>query len=404
MSLPSNRLYEASKRIISAAGMLQVILKDPKDHVMEVSAQYFESRALHAASRARIPDLLHEASKQGQSEGLTISEIATKTGYDPIKCGRIMRLLATCHIFKQTGPESFSNNRVSAALVGNRPLSSYIDMYGAEWYSSSQHLIDVLSDPSSDLESAAFTKDTLYNKDGQTYWNYNDNNPDRHDMFAIAMSGSAQNNTQALLEDYPWDKLGKAVIVDVGGGIGALSASLLLRFPQLSAAIQDRGSVIAQGKSHWETTFATAVESGRVRFQVADFFESPNQVSGAEVYMLRYIMDDWKDDACIKILSAIRAAMNSNSRVLIVEALLIPSWISDQVNDIQLVTAPSPLLPNYGVAQKFVHFRDMNMMSLINGTERTVSEMSKVVQDAGLKVSKVWQCRGDMCITECVLP
>jgi hypothetical protein len=42
--------------------------------------------------------------------------------------GRVMRMLATNHVFKQTGPEQFANNRISAALINNSALSDYIDL------------------------------------------------------------------------------------------------------------------------------------------------------------------------------------------------------------------------------------------------------------------------------------
>jgi hypothetical protein len=91
---------------------------------------------------------------------------------------------------------------------------------GGESYASSQHLIEAFKDDSLALETAAFTRDKIYNLQGKTYWDYNDENFERHDMFAMAMAGSAQTNLLALLNDFPWDKLGKATVVDVGGGIG----------------------------------------------------------------------------------------------------------------------------------------------------------------------------------------
>ncbi|KAJ7159170.1 S-adenosyl-L-methionine-dependent methyltransferase [Mycena crocata] len=398
--LPSHRLYEATKQAIGAAGMLQALLRDPRDHLMECAAQYFESRALHAASAARIPDILHQASLEGRTDGLTAKEISQRTGYQQNKCARIMRLLATNHIFNQTGPETFSNNRTSAALVDNPALANYIDLYGGEWYAASQHLIDAFKDNSLALETAAFTRDQIYNRDGKTYWAYNDENSERHDMFATAMAGSAQSNLSALLDDYPWAQLGKTTVVDVGGGIGALSLPLLQKYDDLAVVIQDRESVIAQAVKHWTANFPTAVATNRAAFAVADFFQ-PNRFEGAEVYMLRYIMHDWNDDACVSILSATKSAMTVKSRVLIVDSLLIPSWFPPNTGS-TLTIAPKPLLPNYGAAQRFAHYRDLNMMGLINGTERTASEMVRVVERAGLTVKKIWECRGAMYITECV--
>ncbi|KAJ7350698.1 hypothetical protein DFH08DRAFT_862171 [Mycena albidolilacea] len=119
--------------------------------------------------------------------------------------------------------------------------------------------------------------------------------------------------------------------------------------------------------------------------------------------MLRYIMDDWNDDACVTILSAIKASMTEKSRILIVEALLISAWLPAG-SATTLAVAPEPLLPNYGAPQRFIHCRDLNMMNLINGTERTVSEMNLgIINRAGLVVQKIWECRGAVHITECGL-
>ncbi|KAJ7786756.1 hypothetical protein B0H14DRAFT_2957268 [Mycena olivaceomarginata] len=171
-------------------------------------------------------------------------------------------------------------------------------------------------------------------------------------MFATAMAGSAQTHLLALLNDFPWDKLGKATVVDVGEGIACPCCK---KYGDLSVVIQDRESV-------------------------ADFFQ-PNNIHGAEVYMLRYTMDDWNDDACATILSAIKA-------------LLISAWLPAG-SATTLAVAPEPLLPNYGAPQRFIHCRDLNMMNLINGTERTVSEMTLgVINRAGLVVQKIWECRG----------
>ncbi|TRM69653.1 O-methyltransferase-domain-containing protein [Schizophyllum amplum] len=398
-TLPTKRCYDASKTAIGAAGMLQVLMKDPRDHVMETAAQYLEARALHAASLARIPDILQRAESEGKQDGLNAEEIAAKTGYDVRKCDRFMRLLATSHIFRQTGPHKYANNRSSAVLVDNAALSNYVDLYGSEWFAASTHFVSALSDDTHDVKRAAFTQDRVYNTQGTDMWQYNDDHPVRHDMFATAMAGSAQGNTQAVIEDYPWAALGKGTLVDVGGGVGTLSFPLLKAFSDLSLVIQDRASVLAQAANYWKENFAS-IPADRVQLQEHDFFTT-NPVRGAKAYMLRYIMDDWNDVLCEKILSGIRESMGTGSRVLIVEALVTPSYISDV--DVEIQRAPPPLLPNYGVAQRFVHCRDMNMMTLINGTERSHDEMKSIVERAGLQVKKVWVCRGALYITECVL-
>lgn len=40
--------------------------------------------------------------------------------------GRVMRVLASAHIFAEVGENHFANNRMSACLVANEPFRAYI--------------------------------------------------------------------------------------------------------------------------------------------------------------------------------------------------------------------------------------------------------------------------------------
>jgi hypothetical protein len=74
-----------------------------------------------------------------QPDGMHIMEIANKTGVDEDKLGRILRLLASTHVFREGNfalleghcPNAFSvkrnvfaNNRLSLQLLATNPLSS----------------------------------------------------------------------------------------------------------------------------------------------------------------------------------------------------------------------------------------------------------------------------------------
>lgn len=65
-----------------------------------------------------------------------------------------------------------------------------------------------------------------------------------------------------------------------------------------------------------------------------------------------------------------------------------------------LQPAPSPLPANYGAAHLFKNLRDLNMMSLFNGVERSPDDWNKLAARAGLRVERVWECRGLVSITE----
>ena len=60
----------------------------------------YETNCLNVALTFKIPDLLKE-----KPSGMHISEIGEKTGLEERKAGRILRLLATNHVFRE-GPSS----------------------------------------------------------------------------------------------------------------------------------------------------------------------------------------------------------------------------------------------------------------------------------------------------------
>lgn len=98
---------------------------------------------------------------------------------------------------------------------------------------------------------------------------------------------------------------------------------------------------------------------------------------------------DWSDDYCVEILSKIKTAMHPSSRILICDQVVnttagFPSSIS---------SAPEPLSANYGYFTRYSHQRDITMMSIINGIERTPVEFQNIIERAGLVMSKIYDCR-----------
>lgn len=44
------------------------------------------------------------------------------------------------------------------------------------------------------------------------------------------------------------------------------------------------------------------------------------------------------------------------------------------------------------------------MMSIINGIERTPAELKDIIERAGLVMRKIYDCRSQVSLVECVLP
>lgn len=70
----------------------------------------------------------------------------------------------------------------------------------------------------------------------------------------------------------------------------------------------------------------------------------------------------------------------------------------------ELPAAPSPLPANWGYYTRYSHQRDLAMMSIINGIERKPAEFRNLVNRAGLRLRKIWDCRSQVGLLEIVLP
>jgi hypothetical protein len=70
----------------------------------------------------------------------------------------------------------------------------------------------------------------------------------------------------------------------------------------------------------------------------------------------------------------------------------------------ELIAAPAPLPANWGYYTRYSHQRDLAMMATINGIERTPAQFHNIIEKAGLKLNKIYDCRSQVSLVEVVLP
>ncbi|KAF8885244.1 hypothetical protein CPB84DRAFT_1816858 [Gymnopilus junonius] len=163
----------------------------------------------------------------GKPDGMPLIELAKQTGIDSGKLGRILRMLAMKHCFKEVKPDVFANNRLSMQLVSTNPVSVLVGHMTAS--STSPH--------------------------------------DTHTIAGLILP--PQRFVQAMVgwgEIYAWGRVSKdAVICDVGGGNGHATLCLMKEFPHLKVVLQDT-------PVYWNAQYPQTVEKQRVHFAPIDFF------------------------------------------------------------------------------------------------------------------------------------
>lgn len=154
-----------------------------------------------------------------------------------------------------------------------------------------------------------------------------------------------------------------SVIVDVGGGNGALAAAILRAHPDLRGIVCD----LAAGLAGTQEYLARLKVLDRCTIVESDFFVSVPE--GGDVYMLKNIVHDWDDEHAGLILSACRRAMASSARILLIERLL-PARVTDEPEHLNAVMT------------------DLQMMVQLGGQERTEGDYRSLLERAGFQFSK----------------
>jgi SAM-dependent methyltransferase len=100
-------------------------------------------------------------------------------------------------------------------------------------------------------------------------------------------------------------------VVDVGGGTGAMLAELLCTHPDLHGTLVDLPRTVARAAE----MFAQAGVADRVTTLGQSFFDP--LPAGADVYLLRHVLNDWPDRETVAILRRCAEAARPDGRVLV---------------------------------------------------------------------------------------
>jgi SAM-dependent methyltransferase len=100
-------------------------------------------------------------------------------------------------------------------------------------------------------------------------------------------------------------------VVDVGGGTGAMLAALLRAHPHLRGTLVDVPATVVRAAA----TFEAAGVAGRVETSGQNFFDP--LPAGADVYLLRKVLNDWPDAETVAILRRCAEAARPGGRVVV---------------------------------------------------------------------------------------
>ncbi|KAL1742284.1 S-adenosyl-L-methionine-dependent methyltransferase [Schizophyllum fasciatum] len=436
----------AAETVAAASVALAAAVGTPQYKVLRTANAHTASSALRVAIDGAVAEILRPAG----AEGLPVNEIAAKNGLDAGKLGRILRKLASVHVFREVSPNVFANNRLSSVLDTGKEVDAIRADATAHFTGTGpvgfaalcRHLSDV------SLKGSAYLYETLTDEERgradaaekaavpfalktefATYeWYEQPGNEGRLACFSAAMKGQAAAQVpDVMLKGFDFSALppGSAV-VDVGAGVGHMVMSVVRRFPALRAVVEDRPAVLARAREYWHEELPGA----SVAFVAQDFFEpqaaavfdaqdlgershpeaaQPPAVTGQPpaVFLLFHVLHNWGRARALVILRHLRAAAGGGTRLVVGEHIApyaccggtaddgVGEWKGagegkDATNGAASV---APLLAP-GKAE-YASSLDMIMLIDLNGEERTLGTFAELAAASGWHIVAVHRVPGN---------
>lgn len=306
----------------------------------EMSRLYYLSRAIQAAAALAIADYLGDGSA-------TAEALAGRSGCNAAALERLLRFLSAYGVFEQTASNQYRNTELSSAMREDHPQSARarLRQTGELWWPAAANLEQCVRGGES-----AFT---VFH--GAPVFDYLRQHSDVQQRFDEVMARISDADDAAVAQAYDFSRFSK--IIDVGGGSGGLLAQILLRAPLANGILFDQTRHTAT-----PARLDRAGVSARANCITGDFFDALPE--GGDCYVIKGVLHDFDDDACVKILSNCRRAMKKEG-VIVIANQDLPTP----------VTGPHPNLT-----------LDIQMLVLINGRERSGDHWQDLFRLAGLKM------------------
>ncbi|CAO2828017.1 unnamed protein product [Amaranthus hypochondriacus] len=348
-------------------------LLEAQRNIWKHTFYYLKSMALKCALQLGIPDTIHKHGKP-----MSLNELATSLPIHPNNIpslNRLMRILESSNFFSkkllEDGGYGFDLTLSSQLLLKNHPLTQVPFVL--------TELDPVLTDPSHHLTSwfQNGAESSFHVLNGMNFWEHMSLDSKFNECFNEAMECDSRFVTSLLVNNKSFKGIfeGIETLVDVGGGNGTTVKAITEAYPWMKCSVLDLPHVV-EGLQEKAST--------NVKFVAGDMFEDVPQ---ADAVLLKWILHDWSDKDCIKILKQCKEAIPSKDKggkVIIIDIVM------ESEND-HIISKESTTK----------YLLDMLMMSICgDGKERTEQQFKSLFQQAGFNDYKVLPILGVRSVIE----
>lgn len=290
-----------------------------------------------------IPDQLEAGSK-------TADELAGMVGAHPAALYRLLRAAASVGVCAEDAEGKFSQTPLSAVLRSNAApsLRGFAIMTNMEVMTRGWEQLEY------SVKTGKPGVEAVY---GKPIFEYFQENREAAAIFNEGMTALSTIDSAPVAGAYSFE--GIHSIVDVAGGHGLLLSTILQRHPQMKGTLYEAASVIEGARQGPLTPVMD-----RCTLLAGDMFTS--MPAGYDAYIMKHIIHDWPDEACVKILQGCRKGVNAGGKLLVADSVIKPG------ND-----------PDFG------KLLDLEMLLFPGGLERTEQQFRDLFAASGWRLNRV---------------
>jgi O-methyltransferase/methyltransferase family protein len=269
--------------------------------VVQMLTGHWVAQIVRTAAELRVMDHVADGAQ-------TADAVAGLEHSDPKATYRLMRACASLGLLATTGGGMFTVTPTGQLLRGGVPgsLREMALVQNAHGHWRSWELLPEAVRAGRHQVGAALGVDDM--------WGYFAQHPDEGALFAAAMSNMTGLVTEDIVRGLDLD--GATSVLDVGGANGALVLRLMQAHPEITGQVFDLPHTADGARK----AAADAGLAGRFTAVGGDFFADP--LPTADYYLLKWVLHDWDDEKCVRLLRNVRAGAATGSRMLVVDAVV----------------------------------------------------------------------------------
>lgn len=280
----------------------------------ENAHHFAKAHILAAMSELGVADALGD-------EALTSEEVATRTECDAEAMHRLLRAAATFGGVRMDRDGVVRASRMTRAL---RSDDRFAVGAWCRYISSAPHQLAW-----SDLAESVRTGESAFRRvNDATLFEWFASHGDDGAHFNHGLAGLTLADAPFVIAALGLPQSG--VVCDVAGGRGALLAEILDARPGLRGVLVESAEVLADAAAY-------LLDRGlldRIEFVTADMF-TPLEVK-ADLYVLKWILHDWDDETCTRLLTSIAAGMASGAQLAVIEGVQERNVVDPRLSNIDL--------------------------------------------------------------------